>query len=96
MLSSTALFKDSSRLMEFFSALNREHTILGLETFMSRCLPLLIDQHLKYKSKRGPKQQKSAPPKISKLSSKLVENSGIWQSNHIKTLSAPLTRDGRR
>lgn len=97
MLSGTALFKESSRLMEFFSALNREHTILGLETFMSRCLPLLIDGHLKRKSKRGPKQQKSAPPKISKLSSKSVGNPSIRQSNRIKTPNAPSTgQDGRR
>jgi hypothetical protein len=97
MLSGTALFKDSSRLMEFFSALNQEHTILGLEAFMSRCLPLLIDGHLKRKSKRGPKQRKPAPAKVSGSSSKPTGKPSIRRSDRSKAPVEPSTRqDGRR
>ena len=55
MLSGAILFEES-QLIEYFLGLNKQHTILSLEAFISYCLPLLIDRHSKHKSKHSPKQ----------------------------------------
>ena len=92
MLSDTVLFKESSWLMEFFLALNKEYTILSLKAFMLCYLLLLIDEYLKRKSKCSPKQQKPMSPKVLKLLLESIRKPSIQRSNHIEILNVHSTR----